>query len=87
MLVDYKQKIIEQKQLRKKFQNLRKNFRVKKFLAERKFSAEEFLFVKYLRTFEKTKNLRNEDLEILFVTKTIVCQFHETGTFVFFQRP
>ena len=49
MLVDYEQKIIEQKQLRKKFQNLRKNFRVKKFLAKRKFSAEDF-FVREIFT-------------------------------------
>ena len=56
------------------------------FRRTKKFSAEDFLFVKYLRLLEKTENLRNKDLEILFGTETIKYQFHETRTFVFFLR-
>ena len=36
---------------------------------------------------KQQENLQNEDSEILFVVKSIECQFHKTRTFVFFRRP
>ena len=78
----------EQKNFRKIIQNLRKNLPIKKSSAKQKnLRPKIYLFVKYLRIFAKNENLRNEDSEILFAMKTIVCQFHETRTFVFFRIP
>ena len=53
----------------------------------KKSSAEDFLLGEIFTNIRKNENLRNQNSEILLVTKTIVCQFHETRTFVFFQRP
>ena len=72
-----------------KIQNHGKIFRIKKIFGRtKKFLTEDFfLCVKSLRIFRKKENFQNEDSEILFVTKTIVCQFHETRIFgVFFRR-
>ena len=91
MLVRTKNVSKEQKNLRpntkifgKKIRNLCNNFRMKKISAEQKnFRRKIFSFRKYLRLFGKNKNLRNEDSKSLFVTKTIVCQFHEKNVCVF----
>ena len=48
-----------------------------------KFSVEDFFVPEVFMNIRKNENLRNKDLEILFLMKTILCQFHKTRTFVF----
>ena len=61
-----------------------KNFRRKKSSAEQKnFSGEDFFCSQNIHEYSEKWNFRNENSEILFVTKTIECQFYETRTFVF----